>query len=256
MRGKQQEKSFNNKMRIFFRKYSIYIFLILLLILVPLVIYYSTIWDAHKQINELSVEGNEFVPQEIIKKLVNDSLYKKEKGKIDLREIRQIIQDYPFVANADVMFASGKKIKVILKMRHPAAKLKKGRGEMLFTDANGRLLPYKFFENFSFLPVIDNCFRGDSLDTARFNSALHLLNLIEKNYDISYGLLKEIKIGKSDDMELTLKKNGINVVFGDSNETRSKLDKLETFLEKRLVNNAKREIKTIDLKWSNQLVVR
>lgn len=256
MRGKQQEKSFNNKMRIFFRKYSIYIFLILLLILVPLVIYYSTIWDAHKQINELSVEGNEFVPQEIIKKLVNDSLYKKEKGKIDLREIRQIIENYPFVANADVMFASGKKIKVVLKMRHPAAKLKKSRGKLLFTDANGRLLPYKFFENFSFLPVIDNCFRSDSLDTARFNSALCLLNLIEKNYDISYGLLKEIKIGESDDIELTLKKSGINVVFGDSNETRRKLDKLEIFLEKRMVNNAKREIKTIDLKWSNQLVVR
>ena len=255
MRGKQQEKSVKEKNGNFFRRYGLYIFLILLLILVPVLIYFSMNWDAHKQISKLSVEGNEFVPQEIIKNLVADSLYKKEKGKVDLIKIRRVIESYPFVENAELMFDSDDRVKIVLAMRYPAAKLKLGKEKYLFTDDGGKILPYLFFDNFSFLPVLTGITRKDSLDTAKFHLVFSLFAFIKKNYKISCGLLSGIRLNADNTFELFLKKGGRTVVFGDSTKKKSKMDKLEIFLENYLENKVEKEIGTIDLRWSNQLVV-
>jgi len=255
MRGNQHTKLFKTQTGMFFRKYSLYFFLFLLLLIIPLLIYFSMNWDAKRIVDGLSVEGNEYVPKETIESLIADSLYKKEKGKIELGVIRKGIEDYPFVKKADVMFAGNGKLKIVLRMRKPIARFGDGKGNLHFSDENGLIMPYLFFDNFSRLPLLKNCFKGQELDTAKFNTSLSVLKFINGNYDVVSGLLSEIIVRDDSKIDLVLNKKGTVVILGDTVNLKNKLDKLEIFLRRYLQTNPKREIKSIDLRWSRQAVV-
>ena len=221
----------------------------------PLLIYFSINWDSKKIIDGLTVEGNEYVPQKVIRALLADTLYKKEKGKIELSKIRRTIEDYPFVRKADVMFSSEDELKLILKMRKPVARFGNDRSGLHFTAEDGSIMPYLFFDNFSHLPLLRNCFTGNIIDSTKFGLALALLNNINEKYPITSGLLAEIVMNTDSTIALVLKRNNIKVIFNDTLKKKEKLDKLEIFMKKYLLTKHKREIGTIDLRWSRQVVV-
>ena len=255
MREKQQTKLFKTQTGMFFRKYSLYFFLFFLLILIPLLVYLSMNWDAKRIINGLSVEGNDFVPQKIIKSLIADSLYKKEKGKIELSEIRSIIGRYPFVKEVDVIFANDNKVKIFLKMRQPVARFGNSKSDLHFIAENGFIMPYLFFDNFSHLPFLRNCYSEQVIDSSKLGYTLSVLNNINKNYNVISGSLSEIDIENNSKIELLVKPGKIRVIMGDTLRMKRKLDKLEVFLKRWIKTKHKREIKSIDLRWSRQAVM-
>jgi cell division septal protein FtsQ len=254
MRGEKHTKALIDNVGKFFRKNYLYIFSLVLLVLVPVLIYFSINWDSRKIISQLSINGNDYVPQEIIMKLIPDSLYKKEKGKIELNKIASAVEQYPFVESANAMFASGNAIKIELKIRQPVARLT-GNSEKALTDVNGVVMPDLFFDNFSSLPVLRNCFNNDVLDTTRFDLCLSLLNFINNNFQVVSAMLKAIDTKEDDNIELILKKNEAKVLLGDTNNKFQKINKLDVFLTEYLQGAVKRKVMLIDLRWSRQLVV-
>jgi len=203
----------------------------------------------------LSIEGNSFVPQEIIKNLVPDTLFLKEKGKIKLKDIRLNIEKYPFVKNADVMFSDDDSIDVVIKVRQPIAQIVDSTGKLWLTDDAGKILPYLFFENFSHLPLLSNCLTNKDSGSLKKDFCLAFLQKLNGEYQIIGGLLSQI-IFNGDDIQLILKKSGARVIIGDTLNLDEKLNNLSVFLKAQIQQSDERKLKTIDLRWSKQVVVQ
>jgi len=206
-------------------------------------------------INGLSISGNSFVPQEIIKNLVPDSLFKKEKGRIKLNDIKLLLEEYPYVYKADVMFGSDDSIDIELSLREPIAQLADSSGKLWLSDKEGRILPDLFFENFSHLPIVVNSFKTSDMEYIDDKYFIELIEKLEDDYPVVRGVLSQV-VFEGRTVELVLKRTGTRVFIGDTSHLDDKLNYLSDFLNDYLRQTDEKNIESIDLRWSKQVVIK
>jgi len=240
----------------FFSKYSIYIFAVCLIILVPILIYFSINWSTKKQVKGITFEGNAYIPQENLMDLVPDSLYIRERGKIKLSDIRDLILMHPFVNRADVVFNGQDSIRVSLSLREPVAQLVDSIGNLLYVDKDYEQLPYMFFELFGYLPLVRDANAEGTIDSIVIVKSVNLLQYLRKNYPLIYGLISELIYKNEDELpEIIIKENSARVFLGKKESLDKQLKELEMFFEGYFSGTEIRNLEYIDLRWSRQLIV-
>lgn len=240
----------------FFRKYSIYVFAVCLIFIVPILIYFSIDWSTKKQIKGMAIEGNAYIPPENLKDLVPDTLYTRERGKIKLSEIRDLILTHPFVSRADVVFTGQDSIRVSLSLREPVAQLVDSTGNLLFVDKDYKQLPYMFFERFGYLPLVRDS-RADGIeDSDIIAKSVDLLQYLHKHFPLVYGLISELIYKNEDELpEIIIKENSARIFLGKEESTDKQFEELELFLVSYYSGNELRSLEYVDLRWSRQLIV-
>ena len=258
MRGEWQTDRSISKGLSFFRRYKLLLLAVSLIIIVSIVVIFAVDWISHRKIYNIKIEGNEFIPQEIFKNLVPDSLYKREKGNVRLKEIRQLVLKYPFVRNVNVSFGSNDDIVLELTLRKPVSQLVDSAGRLKFVDEDRNILPYLFFENFSYLPIIRSINNNKSIDSVGLDFFIKMLLMLrQEKYALVYGQLSElISDSKSNTYSARLSSNNAKIEFGDSGNIEIKLDNLLSFLDYYYKHEHKSEVEYIDLRWSRQVIVK
>lgn len=240
----------------FFGKYSIYIFAASLVVLVPILIYFSIDWSTKKQVRGIAFIGNAYIPQENLMDLVPDSLYKRERGKIKLSEIRDLVLLHPFVNRADVVFTGQDSIRVSLSLKEPVAQLVDSLGNLLFVDKDYEQLPYMFFELFGYLPLVRYANADGAADNSVIVKSVDLLQYLHKYYPLIYGLISEVIYKNKEDLpEIIIKENSARVFLGKQESLDKQLKELEMFFKGYYSGNEIRTLEYIDLRWSRQLIV-
>ena len=242
----------------FLRRYKLLLLAVSLIIIVSIIVIFSIDWISHRKIYNIKIEGNEFIPQEIFKNLVPDTLYKREKGNVRLKEIRQLVLKYPFVRNVNVSFGSNDDVVLELTLRKPVAQLVDSAGRLMFVDEERNILPYLFFENFSYLPVLRTTNNDRSIDSADLDFLINMLLMLrQEKYALVYGQISElISDSKSNTYSARLTGNIAKIEFGDSGKIGIKLDNLLSFLVYYYQHENKSKVEYIDLRWSRQVIVK
>jgi hypothetical protein len=205
----------------------------------------------------LNIEGNQFIPQGEFISLIPDSLYKREKGQIKLNVIRQIVLKHPFIKSVNARFGSDSDVVLELTVRHPVAQLVDSNGTLWFADKEKRIMPYKFFENFSHLPVFRNIWRNSGFDSSKLNFFVDLiLWLRQDRYAIAHGLISEFIADTGNSFSAVLTDNGAKVNFGDTTKYMNKVENLVDYLNYYYRHHKNSKIVNIDLRWSRQVIVK
>jgi hypothetical protein len=229
-----------------------------LLIIVSLIIIFAVDWVSHRQISSLRVEGNKFIPQDIVKGLVPDSLFKREKGSVKLNKIRLKVLEYPFIKSVNAEFGSNDDVVLKLDLRYPVVQIIDSSGKMLFADADKHILPHEFFDNFSHLPLLRNVMINGRVDSAALNFLVDFIIKLKNDngFPLVYGLLSEIYQTKKNHYEARLSLHNAKVNFGDTSNFRTKIENLDSYLKHYYENLRGSKIEYIDLRWSRQVNVK
>ena len=262
MRGKWQtvsdQSSAVEEKRGFFRRNRMLIIFLLIIITVPAIIYLTHKWDSNRIITGIDLKQSGFVPAKDMMELVPDSLFKKEKGTIKLREIEKALYRNPFVRKVTLSYGLHDRITADIGFRTPIAALIDKQGNLRLADSEAVVLPYMFFEKFPDLYVIRNAFIGDSLDHSVLDSAVKILMILRNtDYRILPQVLNEIRFDRyANAFELFVLSDNLKVMIGDMKGINEKMKNLDIFLENYFSGRINQKLAYIDARWTKQVVVK
>ena len=178
---------------------------------------------------------------------------------VDLNVTRLRVQQNPFMKSVSVAREIPDGIAITVTERRPVAALALER--VLFLDAEGYVLPPVRSGKVFDLPVLTgelpaaDCLPGKQIRSRRLLDALEILTTAERIGDDLYHRISEIHCAGDSTYVLFTAESGVPVVFGRG-DIALKLLKLDGFWKQIVVQRGAAHLKTVDLRFADQVVVR
>lgn len=234
------------------KKYFVYIKTILFLLLVGLILGFTSKRNAMRTVSEVTItfsnEDNLFLTHQMVNNLLiqkSKHVVNQAKTLINLQELENKVQAHPMVSSAQVSVGVTGELEVSVKQRKPLARMFNAQN-VVYLDAKGLEMPLS--SNYSArVPVINN--------KNGFIKPKEVFPLIQKIEADDF--LKKLVVSVQKDQEgywFQTRYNQQKVLLGDLNKINQKLKKLKvfyTFMEKDSLSGTFRKI---DLQYNNQVV--
>ena len=178
---------------------------------------------------------------------------------VDLNGTRLKVQGNPFIRTASVAREIPDGIAITVTERRPIAALVLDR--ILYLDAEGYVLPPVRSGKVFDMPVVTgelpatDCIPGRQIRTRRLREALEILTTAERVGDDLYHMISEIHCAGDSTYVLFTAESGVPVVFGRG-DIAVKLVKLDGFWKQIVMPRGATQLKTVDLRFADQVVVR
>lgn len=178
---------------------------------------------------------------------------------VDLNRTRLRVQQIPFVRSAAVSRELPDGIAIEVTERQPVAALVTDR--ILYIDADGFVLPPVRPGKVVDLPVVTgdvaaaDCVPGERTPSLRVRGALEILNVAQRIGDELYHLISEVHCERDSGYVLFTADGGVPVAFGRGN-VAGKLVKFDGFWKQIVMQRGAAQLKTVDLRFADQVVVR
>ncbi len=215
-------------------------------------------WSDREGLASVVVRGNHVLSaSEILKQAeLPDSITVE---KLDLSQVERRIADHPFIEGA-VIYDGGKGALIVeIDERSPVG-VTVLDGEPVYVDVNGVELPFRFGATAADVPVISGTMRrgvrGDALDSIALREAIGVVESIRMHDETLYRRIAEVRRGRGGSYTLLLTDGGLPVTIGTADEIVPRLAKLAIFIERVLTVEGTDQIRAIDLRWTDQVVVR
>jgi cell division protein FtsQ len=215
-------------------------------------------WKHDFRVLRVRTQGNSIVADSDIVRMAavlkNGKLFD-----IDLNGTRLRVQQNPFMKSVSVAREIPDGIAITVTERRPIAALALDR--ILYLDAEGYVLPPVRSGKVFDLPVLTgelpatDCLPGRQIRTRRLREALEILTTAERVGDDLYHMISEIHCTGDSSYVLFTAGSGVPVVFGRG-DIAVKLVKLDGFWKQIVVPRGATQLKTVDLRFTDQVVVR
>jgi len=232
-----------------------------LLFILALVTWLGTVqWKEHLTVSGVIVEGEHIVTKEEVVALAHVSL-KTKMYDVDLLSIKKNIQQNHFVKNVIVSRDAPGTIRITVEERTPIALLSlPGRSEMLYIDEEGYVLPHVTSQAIFDLPVISGVDSAADVAVGQRTThtdvlgALDALETAQRVGSELYRLISEVRIHSGHDMVLYSADTGVPIIFGRGDAAK-KMVKLDAFWKKFVAGQGSQDIRYIDIRFDDQVVV-
>jgi cell division protein FtsQ len=215
-------------------------------------------WKHDFRVLQVRTQGNSIVADsEIVRMagvLKNGKLFD-----VDLNGTRLRVQQNPFLKSVSVAREIPDGLAITVTERRPIAALVLDR--ILYLDAEGYVLPPVRSGKVFDLPVLTgelpaaDCLPGRQIRTRRLREALEILTTAERVGEDLYHLISEIHCAGDSTYVLFTAESGVPVVLGRG-DIAVKLVKLDGFWKQVVVPRGAAKLKTVDLRFADQVVVR
>jgi cell division protein FtsQ len=238
------------------KKYIIHIKFILLIALVVFLYGFASHRNAIKKKNSINVvfENGEnlFISYETVNKLLIQNLetYKNQsKENINLNNLELFVQSNEMIENAEIFLTLSGELGAIIKQRTPVLRVANNFGSYYY-DKLGLKMPLS--DNYSArVPITtsdlnkNNCTDIICLANKIFNDEFLRMQIIG---------IDQITGEKTNQFELKTRIGNQRIIFGDLKRMDEKIVKLKVFYQKVMLDSIINDYKTINLKFSDQVV--
>lgn len=241
------------------KRYSLYSQLLTIMIVVGGVFALAVMWKSKQRLQGVQVSGIKALTQQEIIEIsgldTSEHLYLKD---IELAEIRQNIRKHPFIRSVEVAHGDNGVISIAVDERAPVAAIKSSGGDLRYIDSEGKILPYRLFSVVSDVPIvhgIETVGKVDSIGLVGLVSLLKELQFTERG-ELYQQISEIIYEARLSSFILRSADAGFSVTVGTVANLNGKFSHLYAFLTRELPKLPKNSIDYIDLRWSDQLVVK
>jgi cell division protein FtsQ len=217
-------------------------------------------WKEHLTVSGIIVEGEHILTKDEVVKLAQISL-KTKMYDIDLTSVQKRIQKDHFVKSVAVMRDAPSTVRISVEERTPIALLSfPGTSGLLYIDEEGYILPHVATQAIFDLPLISG---ADSQAVASIGQrtphadVLAALEALESARQVSnelFHMISEVSIRNGHDMVLYSAEGGVPIIFGRGDAAK-KMVKLDAFWKKFIAEQGSRDLRYIDLRFEDQVVV-
>ncbi|MFN8362015.1 MAG: cell division protein FtsQ/DivIB [Candidatus Kapaibacterium sp.] len=241
------------------KRYSLYSQLLTILIIIGGVFALAVMWKSKQRLQEVRITGTTALSKQEILDIsgldTSDHPFLKD---IELAEIRQNIRKHPFIRSVTVAHGDNGLITIAVDERFPIAAVKSSAGDLQYIDREGKILPYRLFSIVSDVPIVHGIETVGKIDSSALDGLVRLLNELQQaEHGEVYQQISEI-VYDAHHGSFTLRSAdaGFLVPVGKAERAKEKFSNLYSFLTKELPKLPKNSIEYIDLRWTDQLVVK
>ena len=207
-------------------------------------------------IKAIEIHGNELLTRQEILQMV-----KIEEGistwSVNLEQAVADLNAHPFLDDARIHRVHPDKMIISIKEKKPIALLNVNHS-FLCIDKNGIILPSKPGKLYD-LPVLSGKFKGNvdighQTGGVRVWQGLHLLQTILLDRPKVYNQISEIVLGRPEGVIVYTSQKGVPVRLGVS-DIKLKIRYLDAILNELGKSNELKNVKYIDLRFNNQIIV-
>jgi cell division protein FtsQ len=218
----------------------------------------ANMWKGGLRVASVTVEGNSIVSENDILGLAGVNI-ESILFDIDLFAVRKRIEQNPFIRTASVNREVPNRIAIEVEERVPIAAVVLDK--IFYFDADGYVLPPTRSENIFDLPVLTGSLQRSELvpgrryTTTNVQDALTILRMAQQVGDQLYRRISEVHVEADKDIVLHTAEFGVPVIFGRG-DTAAKLVKFDTFWNEFVLHHGAHELRVVDLRYRDQVVVR
>ena len=178
-------------------------------------------------------------------------------GLVDEDRVERILEEDPFVKNAEVMIMANSQLKIKVEQREPILRVIDNLGAQYYLDEHGNRMP------------LSNHFAARTL-VATGNIQPHTPNFMERGshefkdlFEMSKtivadkfwrALIEQIYVNKRGEFVLIPKVGDQSIIFGKYKDVEDKLFRLKTFYEQAMSREGWKKFHSIDLRYKGQVV--
>ncbi len=226
----------------------------LLLVIVIGVIFLSNMsdnWFTSQKITKYKISGTNLSDSSKFFDIAKEISFNKSKDSVLLKLIENKIEEVPYVKKCVSSFSSYDKVNIEIIEREPYVFFHTTNG-LQYLDAEGFLLPYGAFNNYSNLIIVSGF---TSEDTLLLNDALSIVKKLELNDKLS-SVVSELRyIDEKKGFELIGLFDDNIVYFGLDKNTENKIEKLKLLYSNESAKLILKENSIVDLRWYNRVIL-
>lgn len=248
------------------------------LLLLGLMLGYVNHIEKQQRIVDVNIEidnqpsGVYFIDKQDVITMLNDrALYPlgKRVEDVDTRKIEALLDDYPYVYNAEVYIDVKGRLFIEVKQRKAMLRVINYKGEHFYMDSVGALMPVTD-QYIARVPVASGNIIGsplfteihpiiadeDSATRSRhqlMDSLYMLTDYISKDAALT-ALVQQIYVTSEHEFELIPNVGRQKILFGTIEDMEDKLDRLIVFYQKGIIRRGWDVYETINLKYEDQVI--
>jgi len=223
-------------------------------------------------INVEDSAGNSFIDKKDIERTLQDKFGNpvgKQLLSINISLLEKIIDNNPYVLNAEVFSTIDGRLKIDVKQRNPIVRIINACNGSYYLDDTGTLMPVSDKYTARVVLANGNIFNKETeqlirkatveltADTAFHPTTLEkvfLLSRYIKSHDFWNAQIEQIYINSDGEMELIPLVGNHTIVFGDEKDMEEKFNKLMMFYNEGLSKTGWNQYRTINLTFKAQVV--
>ncbi len=214
------------------------------------------------EIEQLGQDGSFLIMERDVKRIIQNSFVEEIDGmdlkKVQLERMEKVLEDDPFVKDAEVWIDANNKVHIKIEQRQPIVRIIDNNGLNYYFDAEGKKIPTsKYFT--ARVPVATGYLPAYFKEYQVTDNALHdvfkLAKFLKKN-ELLDAMVSQISVEKSGDIILSPEFGKTKIVLGRADHLTEKFKKLLIFYKEAIPHEGWRKYKTINLKFANQVVCK
>lgn len=236
-------------------KQSPYTVLFVCVALLGFLILLASQWRSRQTIKGAIVVGAVLLDEKEILDRAAIAVDSLRMAEVDLQEARERVAEMPFVKHAAVSMQAGEIVVITIEERIPVASILMENGAVQYVGADGVILPYRFTSHLLDLPFLAGFVHRGHVDTLQLMQGIGIITALEKEDKKLYKNISEITTRPGGGFVLRTTDGAVPIFFGDAEDIDRKVEKLRTYWNTQVFRGDIPDVRYIDLRWQNQVVI-
>ncbi|HMQ46491.1 MAG TPA: hypothetical protein PKA00_02765 [Saprospiraceae bacterium] len=178
---------------------------------------------------------------------------------VNLERLEQVLENEPFILNADVYADGRSNIQIRVTQRAPVLRIMGNNNQNYYLDKTGYQMPLSDLLAAKVLIATGNLapYQEDFLDKKRntLKDVFLLAEVIRADAFLN-AMIEQIHVSNKGDMTLIPKLGNQKIIFGKLDNVENKFRRLKTFYKEAMPYEGWRKFEVIDLQYKNQVVCK
>ncbi len=188
-----------------------------------------------------------------------NTLRSTEIGEVDLHRIEAVVEENPFVSDADAYLTQNGALHIRVWQREPVLRVLDNNGGNYYLDKSGAMMPFSRWHTPRVLVATGNIapYAPDFLDKKKnsLKDAFELAQLIQQDPVLAV-FIQQIHLNNANEFILVPLIGDQKIVLGNLRNIEDKLRRLKIFYQEGMPYAGWNKYKTIMLKYDGQVVCR
>ncbi len=171
----------------------------------------------------------------------------KKQDEINIRQIEEVLNEHPFIDEAECYYTPSGKIGIKVIQRIPLLRIMANNGENYYLDSKGKIMPIP--ENIAYVTVATGF-----IDRKFAQHELYELSRFINNNPFWKAQIEQIYVTPKKEFELAPRVGQHIIFLGNPGEYEERFGKLKTFYEKALNEVGWNKYSRISIEFNNQII--
>lgn len=197
--------------------------------------------------------------REMVSTVYGYTLEGRPTGQIDLQRIEKMLENDPFVFNADVFLNARNTVNIHIEQREPVLRIIDNNGLNYYLDKDGVKMPVSKRAAAHVMVATGNIPPHDPGFLERKRHLLKevfLLSQMLRKDEFFDAMIEQIHVSNQGEMTLVPKIGDQKIFFGKLADAAKKLEQLRIFYQEGMPYEGWRKYKSIDVRYAGQIVCK